>query len=252
MNELQRQVYLEVMGVDSYFPRLQLPGAEPSKQCVLPVIQKQSTAISATTQSKVIGGSSLLDSFEQNETPDYKPEQAALRSPISTDDHQVLENMIPRFTLTAISGGSDILIVDQGLDKHNGSINPAEYLQLLQNMLFAIGIQKTALSQESFIWPVIEGNQIDQTEEAAKQVLEVFIAKLLNQQQIKYLLVMGADAKHYLSLNDFENGALTFHPNWPVQVLTTDSALDMLVDPLMKKPVWQDLQAFLQHSERDH
>ena len=38
LNELQRQAYLDAMGVDVYFPRLQLVGAKPSSQCEMPVL----------------------------------------------------------------------------------------------------------------------------------------------------------------------------------------------------------------------
>jgi hypothetical protein len=157
-------------------------------------------------------------------------------SPVAADQQ------VPQFSLTVIRG-QNLLIIDEGLAGH---INPNEYLQLLQNMLFAVGAGKQSLSIGGFAWPMAKNSPLDQTELAARQTLQSFLGKLTEQLQARYWLLMGDTAARYVAEPDLAKGSLVAHASLSLQMIRTESAAQMLAEPTLKARVWQQLQVLSQ------
>ncbi len=274
MNELQRQAYIEAMGVDSYFPRFTLPGAAVSELCEIPseFLQSElaavetavitddalnsvqadsispvenSVATAAVKGSAGNGSAAAMQALfaDDNKRKEYSADKtlAATSSvePVNTDG-----DIIPEFSLSIIRG-ANILLVDEGL---NGNVDQVEYLTLLHNMLFALGAEVQQLSIERFNWPMVKSAQFDQTALAAKQTLQAFIAKQLSQLDSSYLLVMGESAKTYLAAELTSDNEKLSHGRFmsckvlESQLICTHSASAMLINPELKREIWKDLQ----------
>ena len=256
MNELQRQAYMEAMGVDCYIPRLQLPGALPSQLCDLPLpgsaaelIEQQ--AVTAPAGTGIAGQANAAPqavgygrAAAMQALLDEKPAAPASKVADVTQElvsaAKVTRQQVPQFSLS-ITRGNNVLLIDEGLP---GDINPAEYLQLLQNIVFAVGAGKQQLFIDAFVWPMVRNShsQIDQSETAARQTLEAFIAKQIDQLSTRYILVMGDTAAQYLTQQTLPIGEFVQHPQLTAQLLRTRSAYPLLSDASRKREVWQDLQ----------
>ncbi len=260
MNELQRQAYMEAMGVDCYIPRLQLPAAPVSKLCAMPVVALQAVSepaiatkivtepVATGTQSRASGSAAAMQAlFNEGDAPVVKKAaviQADNNRGVKPSTHQ---EPVPQFALSIVRG-NNILLLDEGLP---ATVDPSEYLQLIQNMLFALGAGKQNLSIDAFIWPMIRNSQVDQSETAARQTLQAFLAKQIDQLGASYMLLMGDIVSQYLVDDALPVGDLIQHPQLPVMVIRSLSAHRMLTEPQLKRDVWQDLQALyesLHHS----
>ena len=246
VNELQRLEYLKAMGVDAYVPRLQLPGALASKLCAVPHIEEPVPA-------EFVAAS--LHSMPAEKVPFAAKGHAAAAHALFVDDHdnrvrkpvaastmapaeiQQTSQDAPQFSLSIVRA-SNLLIIDAGLEGH---VNPQDYLQLLHNMLFALGAGKQQLSIDAFVWPMNKNNQIDQGEIAARQTLGAFLAKQAEQMSKRYFLVMGDLACRYVSRDPLPVGEFVKYGQLDVQLIRTQSASQMLTEPRVKLEVWRDL-----------
>lgn len=250
MNELQRQAYMQAMGVDCYIPRLHLPAALPSVLCEIPVLAEVPVASTVTNEAEAPVASApkgkngsaaamqaLLGEDEPTKAEGRQSVQAVTEELVQTTSAKA----IPEFALSIVRGGN-ILIVDDGLPGH---INPSEYLQLLHNLLFALGAGKQQLTIDSFVWPMVKNTQIDQSETAARQTLNAFLSKQVDQLKAQYIIVMGEAAANYATRETLTTGMLHTHPQWQLPLICTNSASPMLGDPSLKRAVWNDLQPLL-------
>jgi hypothetical protein len=251
MNELQRQAYMEAMGVDSYVPRLVLPAALPSQLCEWPVMEASPASpspvsaspdtITAETPAPVRaagnGSAAAMQALlGENAKPSVKKvAPAASQGLVKANTNK---KAVPHFSLSIISG-NNILIVDESLPGH---VNPEDYLLLLHNMLFALGVGKQQLSIDTFNWPVSKNSQVDQSETAARQAIDAFLAKKSEQLKSQYLIVMGASAANFVTNKVLVAGVLTRHDYLDIELIHTSSASPMLSDALLKRKVWQDLK----------
>jgi hypothetical protein len=234
------------MGVDAYTPRLQLPGALASQLCDIPVVKEQVYVARATepvqpiqsvkapvaTKGHAAAAHALFD--DQLDKKVRKP--AAVTSVAPARSQQIAQDL-PQFSLSIVRA-SNMLIIDGGLEGH---VNPQDYLQLLHNLLFALGAGKQQLSIDAFVWPMNKNNQIDQGETAARQTLEAFLAKQAEQMSRRYFLVMGDVACRYVSRDPLPVGEFVKYGQLDVQLIRTQSASQMLTQPDIKREVWRDL-----------
>ena len=264
MNELQRQAYMEAMGVECLVPRLQLPGALASSLCAMPVIEPVQVDARQNAVAAVVAGSSsatapapehgatpqgsgaaashALFDVGQNKDQDKAPSRDVKSAVAAVESAASVSKASPAFMLSVVRAGN-VLLVDDGL---SGSVNPNDYLQLLHNLLFALGAGKQQLSIDAFVWPISNNRQVDQSETAARQMLQAFLAKKIDQSQIPVVIVMGETAAKYVVDQPVEMGVLNEHELWQVQVIRTQSALPLLADPKLKRALWQQLQPLYQ------
>lgn len=261
MNELQRQAYLQAMGVDSYMPRLQLPGALPSALCVIPVApvaisEKPSGPLaspphlpadsqgSAAAMQALLGESS--SARQEPSAPVGRVVEAAGeagQSPVERSGQ-----VTPHFALSIIRG-AQLLVIDDGLQ---GAINPSEYLQLLQNILFALGAGKQVLAIDAFVWPMVKNSQVDQSELAARQTLQAILAKQIQQLDARFVILMGDIAAHYSGAESMPAGEMIEVPDLSAPVICTQSASSLLSNPDLKACMWSQLQPLYRYLQRQH
>ena len=252
MNELQRQAYMSAMGVDCYIPRRQLPGALPSQLCKIPasslavaadalISTADTAAVSIPVAVAIVSPPSSSASAAQALFTENSPvalNKVAATSAKLVSRTAVAKQAVPHFSLSVVRG-DNILILDDGLAD---TINPSEYLQLMSNMLHALGAGKQKLSLDPFLWPVVKNSQVDQSETAAREALLAFLSKQLERLNISYIVVLGDTASHYVTEQVLPAGEWITHPQLSVQLIRSQSASRMLIEPLIKKLVWQQLQ----------
>jgi hypothetical protein len=257
MNEVQRQAYLRAMEVDSYFPRLKLPGALASTLCQLPDISEASVVDASlladveTVPAEVINaepvnkaGGSRVAALQAllGDKPSAPVKKKIVAQPESIEgavaDTEQQTQSTPHFSLSIIRG-QNLLIIDEGLQGH---VNPSEYLQLLHNILVAIGAGKQQLSIDAFVWPMVKNSPLDQSEVAARETLVSFLSKQCLQLGAKYIVLMGDTAARYIS-EELAVGELVAFSSIPVQLIHTISAGSVLADSALKPQLWMQLQA---------
>jgi len=254
MNELRRQSYLEALEIDYYHPRLLLPGADVSRLCELPRPQEPALAVAEVTTAAAeatvaevadsLRGSknnpamnALLDELRRSDGDSPRVKSPAVVAPQSTAVAETSSaEHRPRFSLSIIRG-ADVFIIDQGLDE---AVDQQAYLALLHNILFAIGAAPAQLSIDQFHWPMIKNSQVDQGETAAKQALQSFVGKQIEQLGLAYIVLMGEGPRHYL-LEQAPTGQFIADSQLGGQCIVTASALQALQSGDLKQQIWQDL-----------
>jgi hypothetical protein len=264
ISEGQRQAYLQAMGIDCYEPRLQLSGALQSELIAISEFDQstasasplnnnhlqtavdsavvnnnvvKSTEVTSRIGSAAAAAQALLNDDVKSATVITANKVIELTEPLVAAAQAEMQT-VPEFALSIIKG-QQILLIDEGL---SGDINPADYLQMLRNMLLALGAGKQQLSIDAFVWPMIKNSQIDQSESAARQTLQAFLAKQVAQSNIRHVILMGPTAVQYSSEQTLSAGELQQHPDLSVPVIATLSAGPMLSKPELKRQVWQHLQ----------
>lgn len=276
MNELQRHAYLDAMGIDSYYPKLLLPGAKASELCEMSVttanpvidasmesarlaVPEVGTENTNSVGAVVLPGRSkssevLHALFEDSSRPKVQREMQSVNDDVAKAIEGVVKNATqaagpnaamknsttenPQFSLTIIRG-ANILLIDEGL---NSTVDSLEYLQLITNILFAVGAKVQQLTLGSFNWPMVRNKQIDQSGLAAKQTLEAFLRKQVSHLSLSYIVVLGETAKTYLCEQSSLNGKFIAHEELSVELICTHSATQMMNEASVKKSVWSDLQ----------
>lgn len=252
MNELQRQAYLEAMGVEVLLPRAVLPAALPSMQCEMPdLVAVDQLSLAPEINCENNNSTQVLASARRtgamaallNEVGAEKRTATLDAAAEKKEQLRIKTSMvvIPRFCLEFFAVGR-WLFIDAG-----AAVGSRDYQKLLQNLCFALGLKPTGMEVIRFKWPLVEGSHIDQSESAALQTLKAFIARQAKQHQIQYIAAMGDQAKTYVSkhaeLMDFENLGIA-------EVLTIPSLASAFDQPELKPIVWNAFKALLRKSDR--
>lgn len=287
MNELQRQNYLNIMEVDYYHPKLRLPGAAVSVLCDMAIFHAAPELISGSTNPiQSVGAKKHSSTSPDNGSISAKStaEEPTENTPITKRDNSVISALfdvlegdsntriagktkqtqegvkasdlntspgsnfssprhVPQFSLSIIRG-SNVFIIDDGFTAND---NKEAYLRLVHNILFAVHATVQQLTIDTFHWPMVKNNQVDQSAAAAKQALESFLSKHIKQQRTAYVLVMGETAKTYLPIeqnpaNEKSTGKFIASEQLGAQLIYAASAKKSLESSALKKQVWLDLQ----------
>lgn len=282
MNEAIRMEYLEAMGVDMYVPRKVLPGALASKHAILPIAKEpqgqkpeatehaqdsrampggnqarakspsqiagiigQLEELSATLKGGASGGSALKAKIETGPTqpsptePRVSGHSAAENSAANAvsphsnlageSDRQV------RFMLNMWQVGP-VLIVDSHQPRQAMPTTP-----LLMNMLRAKGFTGRLPQAEVLRWPVLASEQ-KASLNAAREMLDSFLAGRLASASINYLWLMGRPAFETIApVNQvFQErvGQSLNLDNYQVLAQVMPSLLQLLKDPKLKAYAW--------------
>lgn len=293
MNEMQRQQYLEAIGIDSYMPRWILPVAPRPVACA-PVTARPVESIAANTAplanpaavvSRVTPAAGLAqvtaavaDVTAQVSvaprvaaaTPAVPPVAvtetlAALAEPAVTAVKPTAETVInslgvaaetdPQFALSMWRASDDLLVIDS---RQAQLALPTE--PLLANILLALGLRQPLPRAEVLHWPMYDHPLAPKGEAAAKETLMALLEARLEQQPVSYLLLMGAEACHYI-LPDELLPADSPQPPASCQALlgkalrldalkataiVVPSLSDMLQQPDLKATTWRAIQPLRQ------
>ncbi|MDO9317791.1 MAG: hypothetical protein Q7V56_06295 [Gammaproteobacteria bacterium] len=227
MNELQRQAYLRELGIQSYFPRRALPGAKA------PRLFGASALGVENAPSPVGAGLPAIAA----------PAPNAAAAPITVS----VSAAPPRFAFAYFPVSEELAVINELPWAKSASVSPA-CRQLLAGMLRALGMpsDERALTSMVFTWPLLEGPDIEQGEESARQTLAGFLARRLKLRPVRYLLVLAEQSTGYLFPADFDwqqgRGGLQRHPLFDMNLVVTRSLNAMDAVPDLKREVWQAMQ----------
>ena len=272
-----RQEYLQEMGIDSYYPRLKLPGAPESSQVEWPESwQQELNAGKALEESKVPQAPSSAARTDISTPVPATPNPISLNPvtrPSSTFTERKKRDVSDAGTEYASSPGAKAQPAEYRLQllciRVNESLAilnvmphigpqflPAMHLNLLQNLLKVSGIPHESLlvEEKPFHWPMVQGQQMDNSKYAAASALIAYLQQKMSDWQFSKLLVMGEQtitevfAAEELEIQEEqkkqdEKGQVVIDiesQDW--QTYYTRSLDETLQRPVLKKELWQTIR----------
>ncbi len=256
MNELQRQMYLSALGVDTYMPRWHLPFAAMSMPCKNPVVEKLNTPTENNIRLELDAGSSISSKIETLDVPptvtpisnlmiDLLHAKKIIKnspSPSVVEDKQAQLNskssqnispVIDAFNLSVWRPIENLMIIDS---RNTKLALPTELL--LNNMLRSFFPKCVLdLKEEVLRWPMVENSFAKHTIVDARTELQTWLSVQCEIRPIKYLWLMGANAATYFLPLDIERSECLWQ-----SVLLTDSLFGALILPSCNELLQQPLQ----------
>ena len=257
MNEPIRKAYLSAMGIDIYYPRVNLPGAKLSpayefgndddlqpveiSQIKIPEVERQ-----VVHGEKLKSPVNRLAKSSLNRKDEDKPAVTLEETLVIKSDSSIEESSDLRFALRYYKVSETVAVLyEYPLQQSSNAAQESEVL--LKNILGALGINvdELQLNPESFIWPLAEGftsNAGDTV--AAKQALQGFLLRCGQKDGFQNLLVFAGLIEGLLIGPDSEKDRRDFKSqNFDCFLTLTHSLHSMLSFPQLKKDVWHQLQA---------
>ncbi|WP_444929639.1 hypothetical protein ACJJIF_17875 [Microbulbifer sp. SSSA002] len=254
MNELQRAEYLSVLGVPSYVPRFVLPLAPSPRQAELPPAEEAAGAQPALSASG-LSGNPLPHSAEQIIAPVL---QSPERNPRVLDEISALTNetklpqeapnaapvalapprqSVKPFVLNCWRIGEELLAVDS---HEPGAALPLE--ALFNNMLRALQWHQRPRQQERLQWPLTE-NRFGPAEDAsqARDTFSSWLEASYTRMPVKSIWLMGREAQDFCSPVPLENPLVDWQG---ARLISMPSLSQLLREPALKRPLWQQLRSY--------
>ncbi|MES2675516.1 MAG: hypothetical protein V4660_14840 [Pseudomonadota bacterium] len=256
MNELQRQLYLSAIGVDTYMPRWQLPFASISNACVFPVstivqteeksdlyldaekvgpdvlqqVDAPQVANAVTPINQLIGD--LLETNKVKASLASAVAEKSIELNLTSSSH--ISPSVTAFSLSVWRPNDNLMIIDS---RNTKLALPTELL--LANILRSFfPNEKLELKNEVLRWPMIENNFAAHTAVDARTELQTWLSVQCEIRPIKYLWLMGENAGiYFLPLEAERNNYLwlpTLLEDLPVSALILPSCNELLQQPLLK------------------
>lgn len=276
MNESRRKAYLNAMGIDVYYPRVNLPGTKISplyefdleEALELPAAagnptidaQESRTATEPNIIRDAVKGA-RVESKEQsraiNENDAFSeiaPAGKVAKTEATSEPKQTATTAL-RFVLRYYKITDALAVIEEyPLQQSQDSNNEA--LNLLRNILHALTIQPegSAFVPEHFNWPLLEGLSATADEATvARQALVGFIAGRQQQDGFKNLLVFAGFIDDLLiGPDDAGNRRDYMIPGTDYSITLTHSLQSMLSYPRLKRDVWQQLQPLLSRIQAEN
>jgi hypothetical protein len=244
VNEIQRLAYLDVLGIDSYISRSQLPAAAPSRRLRVvrpaqarPAAQKlvpapasapEQLAASAHRAARAAGPGTDIPATSQPLDTAPTASTAKLAPEIDVEHTAVVEPP-PIFSVSACYLGGRYWLDEVPRARELGD----DYLVLLQGICIALDLDPGSAVLDRFDWPMHHNRQLDQGQEAARHGFEGFIRARLEQRQVSGIVLLGEPEGGWFDASVFSG----------LQMLTTVSAWRMLKQPELKNVAWRDLKS---------
>lgn len=253
MNELQRQAYLRELGIQSYFPRRALPGGKAPRLFGASVLGVEDAEAGPSRPARDQGARLLADAglpkmpVAVESKVESRVESKIESAPVPVPALVSVSVAPPRFAFAYFPVSEELAVINELPWAKSASVSPA-CRQLLAGMLRALGMpsDERALTSMVFTWPLLEGPDIDQGEESARQTLAGFLARRHKLRPVRHLLVLAEQSAGYLFPADFDwqqgRGGLQRHPLFDMQLVVTRSLNAMEAVPDLKREVWQAMQ----------
>jgi hypothetical protein len=273
MNELQRQQYLDAMGVDTYMPRWVLPHAPAPVACDVSFIPVELEA--GLPQGAVKAGNQAKSKAASNDAAapvapaagvsagaSAKPESvlAALTEPVTSVEAAVEQvqsadkpsaktpvndEPVPQFALSIWRVSEQLLVIDS---RQAQLALPTE--PLLINILVALGYPRKPLPKAEVIrWPMVDNPFVGQSAADAREMLEAYLDGKLLTHPAKHILLMGEDACRYVlpEVNSVEDqlGKVVALEHHKVDAIVVPSLSTMLLEPEQKRLTWKAIQPLI-------
>lgn len=263
MNELQRQIYLSALGVETYMPRWHLPCAPASIVCMLPAIIENHTqnnfqqtlvvesvetpysqsADSTQTINTVVPVNSVINDIFVTEKV-VKTDTTSVNATAILASLSVNATLIDGFSLSVWHPVNDLMIIDS---RNTKLALPTELL--LNNLLRTFFSQQVfTLKEEVLRWPMIENSFAKRTMDDACTELQTWLSVQCEISPIKYLWLMGANAATYFLPQTIERinslWQSTPHADSLINALILPSLNELLQDPLQKKQLFSAIRRY--------
>jgi hypothetical protein len=267
MNELQRQAYLQVMGIDVVYPRRPVTAARPSPVYDLPAVPKtppvsQRLAKPATqpdtrsadsTRARVVSelANTATTAGPDRQQANTRASASAMepapseQSRQSADASQGSETEL-RFRLHYLPVNASLSVLWE-VPLHAAVDNEREARVLLSNILLALAapLPGSPPKPETFDWPMIDqATELQAGTRQAGQAVEGFMAMRRRRDGFSNLLVFAGQVATLLpgqgEPSDQRLNKLDSH------LVCVSSLQAMLSVPAIKKDVWQQLQPLRQ------
>lgn len=241
MDERLRLDYLEAMGITQYVARTPLPGALAS------VIMAFEDTVAAEEQPaapvKPQRQGHIATLLEENFADSTQVGKIHTDNKPAKIEKSILQNArtlpVTHQCQIAIWTTGDLLIIADAPRMDNSQLN------LLRNILIAIGIRDALPDVKQFHWPIHQCK--DKSLLAAREHFQGMLdAGLLKQPGLRQILCFGKEASTLLVQGDMEAGiALDRYQDWPV--INACSLHEMLAEPARKADTWRVLQVLVRH-----
>lgn len=270
----QRHYILQEMGIQSYVPRIVLPGARPS-----PIRQDSAPSrplLAAAEPCRQPGAESAdMTPASLMPTPPVPARVPSTQPPIVVSaptpavsgrpDVATAVPTAPRvaavtsspaaaaeavhFAFAYVPVNEHLAVICELLWARSALLSTS-CRQLLADMLKAIGAPCDAdrLAPMVFSWPLADAGDMPQDAQTARHMLEGFVSRRLKLRAAPYLLILAEQSAHLLfpPASQPHTGKLHVHPHFPVQVLVTHSLHAMEAVRELKRSAWQALQPLKQ------
>ncbi|MEH6617325.1 MAG: hypothetical protein V7699_05770 [Porticoccus sp.] len=225
-----RNWYLANLGIVQYQPKSEEPISLPFHT------PSPGEGVSSATYSAKEAVVSILKGVEEtNDSPSQRIEEPA----IDSNPASVVEVM--SFRLACWQPCDDLLVFNQ---LPPGENSQPEELQLLSNILRAIGRLPDGLSAPEFIdWPMGSGGETDVC--AARSMLSVFLDARIKKRGVLWVLLMGEVATDLLSPSNkiySESLGTIEEISGGAKTIVVRSLQDMLQNPNAKAETWQAIK----------
>jgi hypothetical protein len=247
MNELQRQVYLSALGIETYMPRWHLPCAAQSHACelpahspianesaIIPVEHLQSRAVVQSDKPQAFNNllDNLLDEKAVIKT-ENKQLSISAKSILASLSHKA--NTCEPFSLSILRPCDNLIIIDS---RNTSMAFPTELLirNLLINLMPA---QVFNFNEEVLRWPMIENSFTKRTEDDARIELQTWLSVQQEIRPFTHIWLMGANAARYFMSVDINYTDSQFKTekmvDSSINALVLPSLIELLKSPLLKR-----------------
>lgn len=241
--EATRLAYLEAMGVESFFPRIELPGAPPAALCqTLPepaAAEQLSPAVGVPLAGQPEAQGAPVTGLDREALlKELKPREVAPSAPAAkpTAAPESSAEKI-QFTLRFYQVAGLAMIVDSS----PMATPESAILRFSANLLLALSRQvadwegsiKENLHQHLFRWPLVGNAQVATDAAAAREAVSAAVVGNCERAAISRILLLGETAARFAAIDQ---------PN--CRVVSGESVAHYLQNPLAKRGLWQSLQAW--------
>lgn len=274
--EVRRQAMLQVMGLEVWLPRQELPHAAPAADwllnwqppaaaetpappTVVRTVQKkpdrQGPAAEASSQVRT-----SLQQVRDSLQPAGRSAGSATEPVVSEAAGQVAKPQqpaagIPRFSLQLLRSGPCLLLVDLPLGEPFQSSDPD--FQLLQDILRAACLPQPALLRqgEPIRWPLLTAGQLAgaQDAEAARTCVRDLLELECSQQSASFVWLLGPQAMQFANTAYDADADLFSLSAFREQVRfwNLPSLEQLMHERTLKPQLWQHLQKLMRHWVQD-
>lgn len=251
--EALRLEYLQAIGITSYFPRLQLPGAPVSVIVDQPVGEPEShraDAVEAVSVKPTVTASepALAPPVPAPRTAHISKQATVGKTePVIASVRAKQEKEEVRLQLLCIRACDNLAVLNAMPHIGSGQLSP-RHSTLLANLLSACGITvgNMLVEDKPFRWPMVTGLHVDNSRRAAAAALSSYLQQKLADWQFGKLLVMGEEVVTRIFTNGGQEEGAS-HPKHSLeredwQVIYTRSLDELLHRPELKKEAWAQIR----------
>lgn len=258
----RRHQYLSALGVTSWLPRAELPGAAPSADWVAGFLYGDfadtdgqvadlddnidDAKVLSPTVAPVTPASLKLDVPRAVDVPKTPTTPAVLvDEPAVTERVRPVRSKAPRFRLAFWHFG-DVLVVDSLPPAGRDQALVQRQGKLCFHLLKALGFDVPAqVTPYTLAWPMLAGEQLDQGPDQAQLAVAHKLRKLQAEQPCRWVLMLGEAAAQMVMARDEsleQLKGMRFSLSTQTYAIASLSLTQMLQIPECKQDVWVDLQ----------